>query len=380
MADIRVDALQGQLARLGRPYTPADVATALRSLGAVVTDATVGDALAGLRLESRGAGPLEGLLGLPGVTDVVVNGPRDVYLDRGAGLERTDVEFVDDEQVRRLAMRLASVAGRRLDDACPFVDGRLPSGVRLHAVLAPLASPGTCISLRVPASRTLRLDDLVSAGGLPAEGVRLLRAVVISRVPYLVSGGTGSGKTTLLGALLAEVPAGERIVLVEDSRELVPDHPHCVRLEGRPANAEGTGAVTLTTLVRQALRMRPDRLVVGEVRGAELTDLLAALNTGHEGGCGTLHANSVADVPARLEALGALGGLSRDACHAQIAAAFRVVIHLRRGAGGERRVDEVGLVRRGVDSLVTVAPAARFTREGLTYTTGGEALRVLVGL
>lgn len=373
-----LDALQDRLASLGRPYTAADVARALRGLGSVVTDATVAEWLARLRLSSQGAGPLECLITTPDVTDVVVNGPRQVFLDRGRGLEPAGVEFVDEDQVRRLAQRLAAIAGRRLDDASPFVDGRLPSGVRLHAVLAPVASPGTCLSLRVPATRALHLADLMERGALSGEGASLLRAIVARRVPYLVTGGTGSGKTTLLGALLAEVPAAERIVLVEDSRELVPDHPHCVRLEGRPANTEGAGAITLTTLVRQALRMRPDRLVVGEVRGAELTDLLAALNTGHEGGCGTLHANSVTDVPARLEALAALGGLSREACHAQIAAALRIIIHVHRGADGVRRVSQLGLIGRDEAGMVTVEPAAALGAGPVEYLSGGSALRALV--
>jgi len=348
-------------------------------MGAAVTDAGVHEVLANLRRHSVGAGPLEELLGRPGVSDVVVNGPRDVFVDSGLGLERVDVSFVDDEQVRRLAIRLAAAAGRRLDDAAPFVDGRLASGVRLHAVLAPVAAPGTCISLRVPASRTFSLTDLVDAGSLPVEGAELLRAIVRRRVAYLVSGGTGGGKTTLLAAMLALVPAEERIVLVEDARELVPAHPHCVRLEARPANAEGAGAITLTTLVRQALRMRPDRVVLGEVRGAELTDLLTALNTGHEGGCGTIHANSVEDVPARLEALAALGGMGRDACHAQVAAALRLVIHVVRDPGGRRRVAEVGVFRRGQDGLVDVLPGATMTGTGVSYGAGAALLRAAVG-
>ena len=379
MPEIELDRLQGSLAALGRPYTPLDVAAALRGMGAAVTDAGVHEVLANLRRHSVGAGPLEELLGRPGVSDVVVNGPRDVFVDSGLGLERVDVSFVDDEQVRRLAIRLAAAAGRRLDDAAPFVDGRLASGVRLHAVLAPVAAPGTCISLRVPASRTFSLTDLVDAGSLPVEGAELLRAIVRRRVAYLVSGGTGGGKTTLLAAMLALVPAEERIVLVEDARELVPAHPHCVRLEARPANAEGAGAITLTTLVRQALRMRPDRVVLGEVRGAELTDLLTALNTGHEGGCGTIHANSVEDVPARLEALAALGGMGRDACHAQVAAALRLVIHVVRDPGGRRRVAEVGVFRRGQDGLVDVLPGATMTGTGVSYGAGAALLRAAVG-
>lgn len=368
-----------RLAALGRPYTATDVASALRGSGTLVTDAVIADALSALHRHSIGAGPLEGLLAEPGVSDVVVNGPNEVFVDRGAGLERTDVAFVDDEQVRRLAIRLAAAAGRRLDDASPFVDGRLPSGVRLHAILAPVAAPGTCLSLRVPASRTFALADLVASGSLCEEAACLLRGIIAERVPFLISGGTGTGKTTLLAALLALVPHEERILVVEDARELMPNHPHCVRLEGRPPNAEGAGAITLTSLVRQALRMRPDRVVLGEVRGAELIDLLTALNTGHEGGCGTVHANSVADVPARLEALAALGGLGRDACHAQVAAALRVVVHVRRDRDGSRRVEHVGLFRRAANGMVEIVPAATVRPDGVDYEPeGGPQLRRMV--
>ena len=378
MREARLEALRSRLAGLGRPHTPADVASALRDLGEVVTDASVRETVSELRRHSTGAGPLDALLTEPGVSDVLVNGPKEVYMDRGAGLERTDVTFVDDEQVRRLANRLAAAAGRRLDDAAPFVDGRLPDGTRLHAVLAPVAEPGTCVSLRVPARRSFALEGLVSAGSLPPDGAGVLRALVARRVPFLVSGGTGTGKSTLLSALLALVPAEERIVLVEDARELRPAHPHCVRLEGRPPNGEGAGAIALTTLVRQALRMRPDRVVLGEVRGGELTDLLTALNTGHEGGCGTVHANSIADIPARLEALAALGGLGRDACHAQVAAALKAVIHVRRERSGARRVAGVGVFRRGGDGLVEVVPAVTFTADGVRREKAAARLDELV--
>lgn len=376
MSEIPLRELRSALAALGRRHTPVDVAGALREIGVVVTDSLVSEALEELRVGSVGAGKLEGLLALPGISDVLVNGPAEVFIDRGTGLERVDVTFVDDEEVRQLAARLAAAAGRRLDDASPFVDGRLPGGVRLHAVLAPVAAPGTCLSLRIPARRTFSLDDLVAAGSLPPEGAELLRRVVGARVPFLVSGGTGTGKTTLLAALLSEVPEGERIVLVEDSRELHPNHPHCVRLEARPPNGEGAGAIDLTALVRQALRMRPDRLVVGEVRGAELRDLLTALNTGHEGGCGTVHANSVADVTARLEALAALGGLTREACHAQVAAALRVVIHLARDRAGRRRIEGVGVFRRRADGLVEVVPAGAFASRGVISQAGTEQLQL----
>lgn len=373
------DELRTSLAKLGRAFTPTDVAAALRAQGRVVTDCLVRESLDELRRNSIGAGPLDELLNLPDVSDVVVNGASEVFVDRGAGLERAELCFVDDEQVRRLAIRLAAAAGRRLDDASPFVDGRLPSGVRLHAVLAPVSEPGTCLSLRVPARRNFSLEDLVGSGSLSTEGAGLLGSIVRRREPFLISGGTGTGKTTLLAAMLALVPARERMVLVEDARELVPSHPHCVRLEARPPNAEGAGAISLTTLVRQALRMRPDRVVLGEVRGAEIADLLTALNTGHEGGCATVHANSVSDVMARIEALAALGGMGREACHAQVASALRMVIHVVREPGGRRSVAQIGVFRRSTSGEVVIEPAANLRPAGVEYTAAGERLRRMVG-
>ena len=307
--------------------------------------------------ELAGAGPLEALLCRPGVTDVLVNGPSQVWVDDGGGLALTSLRFPDDGAVRRLAVRLAAAAGRRLDDAAPWVDVGLPDGTRLHAVLPPVSGSGTCLSLRVLRRCAMSLADLASAGALPGESEPLARALVHSRSAFLVTGGTGSGKTTLLSALLGEVDPAERLVLCEDAGELTPAHPHVVRLLTRPANVEGVGRVTLRDLVRQALRMRPDRLVVGEVRGAEVTDLLAALNTGHDGGCGTLHANRPAEVSARLEALGVAAGLGREAVHSQAAAALSVVVHLRRTPRG-RRVEEIGVVRRSGE-FVTVEPGWR---------------------
>ena len=259
-----------------------------------------------------------------------------------------------------------------MDDAVPFVDARLADGSRVHAVLGTLAAPGTCISLRVPAGRTFTLEDCVRTGSLTPGGAQLLRRLIHAKLSFLISGGTGSGKTTLLSALLALVQPRERIVVVEDSRELDPPHPHVVRMEGRPANAERAGAVTLTDLVRQSLRMRPDRLVVGEVRGGEIADLLAAMNTGHEGGCGTVHANSAADVPARLEALGALGGLTRDALHAQVASALNAVVHIGRGPGGRRRVTELSVfVRDQTTGLSRTECALAFDDAGGTQRGPG---------
>jgi pilus assembly protein CpaF len=376
-----VDRVRERLADRPGELSPHRVAEALRATGRPVGDVTVLAVYEALRQDVLGAGPLEPLLRLPGVTDVLVNGPAEVYVDRGGGLEATAVRFPDDDAVRRLAQRLASMAGRRLDDSEPFVDLRLPDGSRCHAVLAPVSRPGTTISLRVPPSRALTLEELIEAGTLTVRGAELLRALVAARVAFLVSGGTGSGKTTLLAALLSLVDPAERLVLVEDASELRPDHPHVVGLEGRPANVEGAGAIELRTLVRQALRMRPDRLVVGEVRGAEVVDLLAALNTGHDGGCGTVHANSALDVPARLEALALAAGLDRAATHSQVASGVAAVVHLARGRDGIRRLAEMAVPRRGADGLVAMVPAITLDADGhLREGAGATELARVLGL
>jgi pilus assembly protein CpaF len=370
VAQETLDSVREHLAVAGSEPTPDRVAAALRSDGRLVGDAAVLAVVDALRRDAVGAGPLQDLLQHPDATDVVVNGPDAVYVDRGAGLERTPVRFPDDAAVRRLAQRLAAAGGRRLDDATPYVDVRLGDGSRFHAVLAPVAQPGTCLSLRVPARRVFSLDDLAAAGSIPPEGRDLLQALVEARVAFVVSGGTGSGKTTLLASLLSVVSPHERLVLVEDAAELRPRHPHVVTLEARRPNVEGAGEITLQDLVRQALRMRPDRLVVGEVRGAEVVDLLGALNTGHEGGCGTVHANSAADVPARLEALAVTAGLSREAAHAQMASAVQAVIHLRRGPDGLRRVSEVSVLTRAA-GLVEARTAVAFGADGRVTTGDG---------
>ena len=350
------DAMWAQI-RDGRSPTSESVEQ-LAELDAAVLGQRSVQSLAGqLRADVFGAGPLEPLLTVPGVTDVLVNGVAGVWIDRGVGLERVSLELGDAASVRRLAVRLATRAGRRLDETSPYVDGLLPGGVRLHAVLPPLVEGAAHISLRVPRREPPALTQLAESGTCCPEGLAVLRRIVEARVAFVISGGTGSGKTTLLASMLAEVAAVERIVIVEDVRELQIDHPHVIRLESRAPNVEGQGEITLSALVRQSLRMRPDRLVVGEVRGAEVRELLSALNTGHEGGCGTVHANTSSDVLSRFEALGALAAMTGGAVRSQLASAVKIVIHVRREAAA-RVVAEIGVIRRVGDRL-QVVPAMR---------------------
>ncbi|RIV36172.1 TadA family conjugal transfer-associated ATPase [Micromonospora radicis] len=347
-----------RIAAAATPVTPAAIVTAVRA----EADAAVLGDTALLRMADRvradlvGAGPLAPLLADPDVTDVLVNGVR-VWVDRGQGLHLVPVPMGTVDDVRRLAQRLTAGAGRRLDDGSPCADARLADGTRLHAVLPPVATDGPYLSLRTFRQRPFTLDELVEQGAVARSIAPVLAAVVAARLAYLVIGGTGSGKTTLLNTLLGLVPATERIVLVEDAAELRPVHPHVVGLQARTANVEGTGAIGLSELVRQALRMRPDRLVVGECRGGEVVDLLAALNTGHDGGAGTLHANAPADVPARLEALGLLGGLPRPALHAQVAAALQVVFQIRRTPRGRMLESVCLLLPQAPERLITAVPA-----------------------
>jgi pilus assembly protein CpaF len=342
-----------RLAAEAGPLRANVVAEAIRAeSGGVLGDTDVLENLRILQTELSGLGVLEPLLCEPGTTDVLVTAPDAVWVDDGAGLQITAVRFDDEAAVRRLAQRLALSVGARLDDAQPWVDGMLTGvgagrlAVRLHAILAPIAVGGTCISLRLLRPVSQDLATLVASGAIAEQAGELLAEIIAARLAFLVCGGTGAGKTTLLSALLGTVPARERIVCVEDASELAPPHPHLVKLVARSSNVEGAGEVTVRQLVRQALRMRPDRIVVGEVRGAEVVDLLTALNTGHDGGAGTVHANGAGEVPARLEALGALGGLDRAALHAQLAAAVQVLLHVDRDRDGHRRLTEIAVLRR----------------------------------
>ena len=284
------------------------------------------------------------------LTDVFVNPDGGVWADRGVGAEPVPGIVLPAGEARELAARLIAAGDRHVDEATPCMDVRLGDGIRVHVVLPPVSPGGAVISIRLPRARPFTIDELDAGGFFAGIGAHRIRDLVSSRANLLVTGAGGSGKTTLLAALLSAAPAHERIVVVEDVAELRIAHPHVVALEARQANLDGAGAIGLERLVRESLRMRPDRLVVGECRGAELRELLGALNTGHDGGAGTVHANSLGDVPSRLEALGSLAGMPVDAVARQAVSAFDAVLHVERNASGVRRLAALGafaLDRRG---------------------------------
>lgn len=290
-------------------------------------------------------GPLAALIADPDVTDVFVNGAAGAFADRGNGALPVADWQADERFVRDLAVTLIALGGRHLDDGTPCVDVRVEHGIRVHAILAPVAPAGTTISIRIPRAIDVDLEGLQRRGMFDEAGRARLERLIRDRTNVLLTGAGGSGKTTLLAALLARADATDRIVTIEDVAELRIDHPHHVRLEARQPNLEGAGGIGMARLVREALRMRPDRLVVGECRGDEVRELLSALNTGHDGGAGTLHANSLDDVPARLEALGALAGLDDRALARQVASAIGAVVHLARTHDGTRHVAGIGRPR-----------------------------------
>jgi pilus assembly protein CpaF len=292
--------------------------------------------------QTSGLGILESLLGNSKITDVLVNGHKEVWIDQGQGLEKTKLTFLNEESVKSLAQKLALSTGRRLDQSQPYVDAQLTKTIRLHAVLTPIASPGTFISLRIHRPKTMSLTELVINKTLTTSQKDFLTEMIKNKKSFVICGGTGSGKTTLLNSLLSDVEKSQRILIIEDSRELNPQHPHVVSLEGRPANIEGMGLITIKDLIKQSLRMRADRLIIGEVRGAEVIDWLSALNTGHTGSAGTIHANSIHEVITRFESLGLMAGLSKEATHSQLKTALNYVIHIERNADGKRRVRAIG--------------------------------------
>ncbi len=305
----------------------------------------------GARRWDSAFGPLAEHCADPAVTDVFVNGAEGLFLDRGRGSEPVPQWRASEREVRDLAVALVGLGGRHLDDQSPCVDVRLDHGIRVHAVLAPIATGGTALSIRIPRAEVGDLAALERLGSFDGATGIWLRLLVRERANVLITGGTGTGKTTLLSALLSAAPPGDRIVTIEDVAELRPAHPHHVGLESRQANLEGAGGITLARLVRESLRMRPDRLVVGECRGEEVRELLTALNTGHDGGAGTLHASGLGDVPARMEALGALAGMDTAALARQVVSAFTVVLHLGRSTDGVRRIERAGRFALAGDRL-----------------------------
>ncbi|GAA5228063.1 hypothetical protein GCM10025778_25960 [Paeniglutamicibacter antarcticus] len=343
-----------------------ELAGAVRSSGSAMGAASSTEMLRNLSDDIHGLGILEPLARVPGTTDVLIDANGRVWVDGNEGMHASELAFGEPAQVRALAVRLAAAGGRRLDDAQPFVDVTL-GNYRIHAVLPPISTGGPLLSIRVKAAGNQQLQDLVPDPAWLAA----LEAVVAAKLNFLVSGGTGAGKTTLLAAMLSRVPGNQRIIVVEDSQELTPIHPHLVGMQSRGGNVEGAGEIGLQVLVRQALRMRPDRLVVGECRGAEVREFLGAMNTGHEGAAGTLHANSVGAVPARLAAMGALAGLDAGATALQAASALDVLIHVSRNrATGIRGPVQLGqLLLAGNGNL-----AVRMIHEGGSGTGDPEAL------
>jgi len=296
--------------------------------------------VAGIVDDTVGLGPLDSLLRDRGVTEVIANGPGRVYAERAGRLVRESVMFRDEEHLRQVIDRVVSSVGRRVDESSPMVDARLPDGSRVNAVLPPIALDGPLLTIRKFARAPFRVDDLVAAGSLTPAQADLLERCVRGRLNIVVSGGTGTGKTTLLNALAGFIDPAERIVTVEDAAELRLPQPHVARLESRPPNVEGRGEVTLRALVRNALRMRPDRIVVGEVRGGEALDMLQAMNTGHDGSLTTVHASSPADAVRRIETMALMAGLDLPhlAVREQVASAVDVIVHLVREGDGSRRV------------------------------------------
>lgn len=314
------------------------------------------------------------------VTDLFVNGTDGLFVDRGGGAEREDSWVAPSERaLRELAVRIVAAGGRHLDESAPCVDVRIADGIRVHAVLPPVSISGTLLSIRAPRVRQLTIEQLDRQAFFSPGAEELVREAVRARANVLITGAGGSGKTTFLSALLSESDPRDRIVVIEDVAELRIAHPHSVSLEARQANIEGAGSVPLERLVRESLRMRPDRLVLGECRGAELRELLAALNTGHDGGAGTLHANSLADVPSRLEALGALAGMTQDAVARQTVSAIDLVMHVERTSVGHRRLADIG--EFCLDEAGRLAIASVLRRESgqaknvtaLASATAGEA-------
>jgi pilus assembly protein CpaF len=324
--------------------------------------------------EVLGLGPLEPLLSDPTISDILVNGSGQVYLERKGKLERSSIRFHDDAHLMNIIDRIVSAVGRRVDESAPMVDARLKDGSRVNVIIPPLAIDGPVLSIRRFAVESLMPKDLIGFGTLTLEAMEVLEAMVHARLNIVISGGTGSGKTTLLNVLSGFVPENERIITIEDSAELQLRQPHVVRLETRPANIEGRGQVTQRDLVRNSLRMRPDRIVVGEVRGAEALDMLQAMNTGHDGSLTTIHANSARDALSRIETMVAMSGVQLPirALRAQISSAISAVVHTERQEDGKRRLISLQEINGMEGDTITMTEIFSFQRRGMS--AHGEVL------
>ncbi len=314
-----------------------------------------------------GLGPLEPLLADKSISDILVNGANQVYVERRGKLEATDVRFNDDRQLMGIIDRIVSAVGRRIDESSPMVDARLADGSRVNAIIPPLALDGPMLSIRRFAVELLTIENLIELGSLTREAAQLMEAIVKNRMNILVSGGTGAGKTTLLNLLSGFIPEDERIVTIEDSAELQLQQPHVVRLETRPANIEGKGAIPARELVRNSLRMRPERIIVGEVRGAEALDMLQAMNTGHDGSLTTIHANTPRDALSRVENMVAMTGIQFPikSLRAQIASAIHVVVQIERQEDGRRRLVSIQEINGMEGDIITMSELFKFNRQGM---------------
>jgi len=320
-----------------------------------------------VRHELFGLGPLEPLLADPTISDILVNSPYNIYIERRGKIERTDVTFKDSEHLMRVIERIVSTVGRRIDESSPMVDARLQDGSRVNAIIPPLALDGPVLSIRRFGTDPLRMPALIEKGALTKDIADMFEMCVIARLNVLISGGTGAGKTTLLNALSAYIPEDQRIVTIEDSAELQLQQPHVVRLETRPPNIEGRGEVTQRDLVKNALRMRPDRIVIGEVRGGEAIDMLQAMNTGHDGSLTTVHANTPRDALARLETMIQMTGmrLSDRAMRQQVASALSLVIQVARLTDGTRRITSISEITGMEGEMITMQEIFQFERKGI---------------
>ena len=360
----RLESLEANMA--SQKVTTA-ISEILDEEGRLLTDADRARLIEEIKNELLGLGPLEPLLWDDEITDILVNGPSQVYVERGGKLYLTDVSFQDDQHLMLIIDRIVSQVGRRVDEASPMVDARLPDGSRINAIIPPLALDGPSLSIRRFGKRRYSVDDLVAKDSITPDMVEFLRAAIRARLNMLVCGGTGSGKTTMLNCISAFIPVDERVVTIEDSAELVLQQPHVVRLETRPPNVEGKGEVTARELVRNTLRMRPDRIIVGEVRGSEVFDMLQAMSTGHDGSLCTIHANTPRDSMGRLEMMMLLAGWSipQRAMRQQIASALNIIVHVSRLSDGSRKVMRISELVGMEGDMIMMQDLFEFHRTGV---------------